>query len=344
MVVYYRFAGLVAVVGLVVNIILLFGIMSMFNFVLTLPGIAGIILTIGLAVDANVLIYERLREEMTAGKSLAGAVESAYNKAFSVIFDANATTLITAAILFWQASGPIKGFAVTLTVGIIASVFSAMVVTRTLFGWALQFGWIKRITMLHLINPEKQIDFMGRRRLWISISLAVILISMAGFALRGSRNFGVDFLGGDLLTLQPAQEVTVAQVRDALDLPAVRKSLVITKEVRGGQDGAAFHHHPQPEGYDRARSGYAAEEPAAGGLHHGRRTTRWAAWWAGNWRALRSGPSAWPCVGILLYVTIRFELSFAIGAWWRCCTMCSSPWACSPSAAMSFPSSWWARS
>ena len=126
---YYQFAGLVAVLGLVINIILLFGIMSMFNFVLTLPGIAGIILTIGLAVDANVLIYERLREEMSAGKPLGSAIEAAYNKAFSVIFDANATTLITAAILFWKSSGPVKGFAVTLTVGIIASVFSAMVVT-----------------------------------------------------------------------------------------------------------------------------------------------------------------------------------------------------------------------
>ena len=137
-VIYYRFAGLVAVAGLVINIILLLGAMAMFGFVLTLPGIAGVILTIGLAVDANVLIYERLREEMKAGKTLGGALNAAYDKAFTVIFDANATTLITAIILFWQASGPVKGFAVTLTVGIIASVFSAMIVTRTIFSWALK--------------------------------------------------------------------------------------------------------------------------------------------------------------------------------------------------------------
>src|SRR5437762_8833621 len=157
---YYRMAGIIAILGLLVNIALLFGAMSMFNFVLTLPGIAGIILTIGLAVDANVLIYERLREEMAAGKSLGAAIDAAYDKAFSVIFDANATTLITAAILFWTATGTIKGFAVTLTVGIIASVFCAMIVTRTLFGWAFEAGLIKRISMLHLISPEKHFDFL----------------------------------------------------------------------------------------------------------------------------------------------------------------------------------------
>ncbi|MGI8481508.1 MAG: protein translocase subunit SecD, partial [Chthoniobacterales bacterium] len=116
-VVYYRFAGLIANLALIVNIVLLMGALTMFNFVLTLPGIAGIILTIGMAVDASVLIYERLREELALGKSLKIAVQSAYEKAFSSIFDANVTTLITAAILFWKASGPVKGFAISLTLG-----------------------------------------------------------------------------------------------------------------------------------------------------------------------------------------------------------------------------------
>ena len=113
--IYYRFAGIVAFLGLLVNMIILFGAMAMFHFVLTLPGIAGIILTMGMAIDANVLIYERLREETAAGKSLSTAIEAAYDKAFSAIFDANVTTLITAVILFWQATGSVKGFAVTLT-------------------------------------------------------------------------------------------------------------------------------------------------------------------------------------------------------------------------------------
>src|SRR5467141_1119213 len=112
---YYRFAGIIACLALLVNIVLLLGALTMFRFVLTLPGIAGIILTIGLSVDASVLIYERLREELALGKTLKVAVQTAYEKAFSSIFDANVTTLITAAILFWKASGPVKGFAISLT-------------------------------------------------------------------------------------------------------------------------------------------------------------------------------------------------------------------------------------
>ena len=121
--IYYRLPGLVANLALLVNLILLIGALTMFRFVLTLPGIAGIILTIGLSVDASVLIYERLREEMALGKSLKVALETAYDKAFSSIFDANVTTLITAAILFWKATGPVKGFAISLMLGILASLF-----------------------------------------------------------------------------------------------------------------------------------------------------------------------------------------------------------------------------
>ena len=119
---------MIACLALLVNIVLLIGALTMFRFVLTLPGIAGIILTIGLAVDASVLIYERLREELALGKSLKVAVQAAYEKAFSSIFDANVTTLITATILFWKASGPVKGFAISLTLGILASLFTALIV------------------------------------------------------------------------------------------------------------------------------------------------------------------------------------------------------------------------
>lgn len=306
--VYYRFAGLIAIFGLIVNIVLLFGAMSMFNFVLTLPGIAGIILTIGLAVDANVLIYERLREEMAAGKSLGAAVDAAYDKAFSVIFDANATTLITAAILFLKASGPVKGFAVTLVVGIIASVFTAMIFTRTLFAWALSAGLIKRITMLHLISG-KNFDFLGRRFLWIGISLTVIAISIASFVLRGDRNFGIDFKGGDLLMLASKQPVSEAQVREKVEQlglgePTVQKLRAVDKEfisVRSPVDTSTrIEQHllkTMPE------AGFTVEQrDHVGSLVGGElaRTSMWALVLA--------------IVGILFYVTLRFEFSFAIGA------------------------------
>jgi SecD/SecF fusion protein len=132
--IYYRLVGIIANIALLINLLLLIGALTMFNFTLTLPGIAGIILTIGMAVDANVLIYERLREELALGKSLKAANQAAYDKAFSAIFDANVTTLITAVILFWQATGPIKGFAIALTLGILASMFTVLIVGRNVAG------------------------------------------------------------------------------------------------------------------------------------------------------------------------------------------------------------------
>src|SRR5204863_6698629 len=161
--VYYRFAGLVADVVLIINLILLMGAFKLIpgGVVLTLPGIAGIILTIGLSVDANVLIYERLREEMALGKSLKVAMQTAYEKAFSSIFDANVTTLITAIILFFYASGPVKGFAISLTFGILASLFTALIVGRNALEWLVDAGKVKKISMLHLIS-SKNIDFLGK--------------------------------------------------------------------------------------------------------------------------------------------------------------------------------------
>src|SRR2546423_7725236 len=192
--IYYRLPGLVASLALLVNLVLLVGALTMFRFVLTLPGIAGIILTIGLSVDANVLIFERLREEMALGKSLKVAMETAYQKAFSSIFDANVTTLITAAILFCKASGPVKGFAISLSLGIFASLFTALIVGRNALGWLVDSGRIKRISMLHLISSQN-INFLGKGFLACMCSLALILAGATSFYLRGEKNFGVDFRG-----------------------------------------------------------------------------------------------------------------------------------------------------
>src|SRR6202040_2350522 len=158
---YYRLAGLVANLALIINLILLIGALTMFRFVLTLPGIAGIILTIGLSVDASVLIYERLREEMALGKSLKVAVQTAYEKAFSSILDANVTTFITAVILFLNASGPVRGFAISLTFGILASLFTALIFGRNCLGWFVDTGRVTKISMLHLIS-SKNFNFLGK--------------------------------------------------------------------------------------------------------------------------------------------------------------------------------------
>ena len=304
---YYHLAGAIAIFGLLVNIVLLFGAMSMFNFVLTLPGIAGIILTIGLAVDANVLIYERLREEMAAGKSLVSAIDSAYSKAFTVIFDANATTLITAAILFWQASGPVKGFAVTLVVGIIASVFAAMVVTRTCFGWAIEAGLLKKITMLHLIRADKKFDFLGKRRLWISISLGVVLLGMVTFGIRGEKNFGIDFKGGDLLMLEAKNPVSEGQVRESLkslNLP----DLVIQKESEPALNKEYISIRSPYDTSDKVSAALSKAMPEAGFSEQVGKLV------GGELAKTSMIALGLGILGILFYVTVRFELSFAVGA------------------------------
>jgi len=311
-VIYYRFAGLVAVFGLVVNIVLLFGAMAMFGFVLTLPGIAGIILTIGLAVDANVLIYERLREELVTGKSLASSVEAAYDKAFSVIFDANATTLITAAILFMKASGPVKGFAVTLTAGIIASVFAAMIVTRTAFGWALETGFLKGVTLMHIPwITDKKHDFLGKRFLWIGISLSVIVISIVGFTIRGDKNFGIDFKGGDLLLLEPTKaQVYETEIRHALE------PLNLNPEIQKEHDAALS------KDYISIRSPFQTSEEIKTQLDKALPQAGFEVRQQDKVGKLVGGEMArnslialgLGMLGILIYVTIRFEFSFAIGA------------------------------
>lgn len=303
--IYYRFAGLIAVFGLLLNILLLFGAMAMFNFTLTLPGIAGIILTIGLAVDANVLIYERLREELAAGKSLPTALTAAYDRAFSAIFDANATTLITAIILFWQATGSVRGFAVTLTLGIIASMFSALLFTRTGFRWMVEKFGLAKIRMLD-IAPKRKFDFLGQR--WIALVISMIFIggSVAIFAVRGEKNFGIDFRGGDLLIVDSTKPVSIADARAALNDPAV----VIQFQREGAKEMLTFRSEQGTS--DAILAKLQKAFPDNGIVSFGQDTV-------GPQIGLEFAKSAFLAlalgmVGIFLYVTLRFEFSFALGA------------------------------
>ena len=306
---YYRLAGLIANVALLVNIILLFGAMTQFHFVLTLPGIAGIVLTIGMAIDANVLIYERLREEMAAGKGLRASLEGAYSKAFSSIFDANVTTLITSVILFALATGPVKGFAVTLTVGIICSLFSALLVTRNIFSWGLDNFGLKKLTMASIIPTHGTWDFMGRAKICIAASLAVIVLSAGAFAMRGKDNFGIDFRGGDLLVLSSQKPVTTQEVRDVLGSIKLAESTVQIESkdgkefinIRSDFDTSPAILKTLNEKFgDRALKVEKAEK--VGALVGGELARK-------SIYALLLG-----MVGIFIYVAVRFETSFAVGA------------------------------
>ena len=305
---YYRLAGCVALLGLLINIVILFGLMAMFHFVLSLPGIAGIILTIGLSVDANVLLYERLREELAAGKSLGAAIDGAYSKAFSAIFDANATTLITAGILFWQATGPVRGFSVTLMLGIIASLFSAILFTRTAFRWMMKFAGLKRLTMANLA-PRHQFDFLGKRVLAVVISVILIGGSLAFFAKRGVNNFGIDFRGGDLLVVDAQPTFSVAEARAALE-PLHLTEETIQQEQAGTQQMLAIRSAEDTSAkiFGTLKASFpdrkvtAAQQEKVGaqiGLEFAKKAL------------LAFGLGM---LGILIYVTLRFEFSFAVGA------------------------------
>jgi len=305
---YYRLAGCVALLGLLINIVILFGLMAMFHFVLSLPGIAGIILTIGLSVDANVLLYERLREELASGKSLGAAIDGAYSKAFSAIFDANATTLITAGILFWQATGPVRGFSVTLMLGIIASLFSAILFTRTAFRWMMKFAGLKRLTMANLA-PRHQFDFLGKRVLAVVISVILIGGSLAFFAKRGANNFGIDFRGGDLLVVDAQPTLSVAEARAALE-PLHLTEETIQQEQAGTQQMLAIRSAEDTSAkiFGTLKASFpdrkvtAAQQEKVGaqiGLEFAKKAL------------LAFGLGM---LGILIYVTLRFEFSFAVGA------------------------------
>ena len=306
--VYYKIPGLIANLALIINLILLIGALTMFHFVLTLPGIAGIILTIGLSVDANVLIYERLREEMALGKSLKVALNTAYEKAFSSIFDANVTTLITAAILFWKATGPVKGFAISLTLGILASLFTALIVGRNCLGWLVDTGRLKRISMLHLISAQN-INFLGKGFIACMCSLALLLAGAFAFYQRGERNFGVDFRGGDLITLSAPGKIDIGPVRGALK-PIGLADASIQESTQVGRSYITIRTPLNTS--DKVEKQIMQTLPGSGFRVEG--SERVGALVGGELAKNSLIALGLGILGILIFVTFRFELAFAVGA------------------------------
>jgi SecD/SecF fusion protein len=204
MLIYYRFSGLVAVISLMLNLILTLSAMLMINATFTLPGIAGIVLTIGMAVDANVLIYERMREEISKGSSVRMAIQNGFQKAFSTIFDSNVTTLMTAVILFVIGTDQVKGFAVTLIIGLGLSMYTALFVGRLIFDIAERRRWLTKVSMSRLIG-DTSFDFLKHQFLWAAISLVVIVAGLAAFFSRGTDNYDIDFTGGTMVSFQTTE-------------------------------------------------------------------------------------------------------------------------------------------
>ncbi len=217
MIFYYNRAGFIADFALIINIFFLFGVLASFGAVLTLPGIAGIVLTLGMAVDANVIIYERIKEEVRAGKGIRLAIGDGYKNAYSAIIDGNVTTLLTGIVLYVFGSGPVQGFATTLIIGILSSLFSAIFISRLIFTWALnknfEVNFANKITENTLANAK--FDFLKARKLGYVISSSIIILGIASLALNG-LSYGVDFSGGRTYVVRFDQDVNTAEIRNAL--------------------------------------------------------------------------------------------------------------------------------
>lgn len=237
MVFYYKQGGIIANVALVLNILLLLGVLAMFGATLTLPGIAGILLTAGMAVDANILIFERMREEKARGADAKQVIEIAYDRAFWTIFDSHVTTLVTGLVLYWTGTGPIRGFAVTLIIGISISLFTSLFVTKMIYGWLGANDKLPPVNFRHLIeNPH--FDFMAFYPKAVAISLILINIGFIAFLGRGSHKYGIDFTGGTVLELRLKAPMEKADLDKRLEAADIKdyESQRVGEAVPGGRD------------------------------------------------------------------------------------------------------------
>jgi SecD/SecF fusion protein len=307
MIVYYHRCGLLATIAMIVNLIILLGVMCSIGTTLTLPGIAGIVLTVGMAVDANVLIYERLREEMATGKSLKGAIAAAYDRAFGTIFDSHSTTLISAIILIYMGTGPVKGFGVTLTIGVALSLFTALVVTRLIFDFLFARGWLNKIGMLHIIKAPHW-DFMRWAVPAFATSWLIILIGMGWGIHRGHNVMGIDFAGGDAITMAFKQRVDAQDIRKTVE-PIAGESQI---QYQKGADQDTLQ-IVTPDGKSTAVEQALQKAFPDAGFHVVGRDH------VGGTVGVEIQKSAviaafLSLFGILIYVAFRYEFSFSVGA------------------------------
>lgn len=325
---YYMLPGLIANLSLVFVLVLLpVGMVVSAGFLgvisgsleggtvnlptLTLYGIAGIVLTVGMAVDANVLTFERMREEWKVGKSVSGAINAGYNKAFSTILDANVTTLLTAAILFWQGSGPIRGFAITLSAGILVSMFIVLVMTRLFFNTLADGNMIKSLKMMSIpFLQNANFNFLAGRKIAMILSILVIAGTWGRFVQKGDANLGVDFTGGTVMSFEFEQKQDRAVVQGALAAVGFDSAKVAYESDMHGQE------------FLEIKVGASGEdaEPALNAVKA----------LAGNYKDVKNdsvgsqigkelktkGITAIlaALVGIIIYISIRFEFAFAMGA------------------------------
>ena len=254
--IYYMTCGLIADGALIMNIVLLVGVLGLLGAALTLPGVAGILLTVGMAVDANVLIFERIREEYSSGKGMRVSLRNGYDRAYSTIIDANVTTLLTAIILYLVGTGPVRGFAITLSAGIVFSMFTALFVTRLVLETLIAKEWLKEFKMFSIVG-EPEIPFSSKRRVAYVVSAVVLVVGLGFFFGRGRALYDIDFTGGSLAYLSLPQNTEVDTVRDRVNEAGFDRAQVQEVEGAAGAEGiqkAAFAVRVKGAGVKRGQS------------------------------------------------------------------------------------------
>ncbi|MDR0740515.1 MAG: protein translocase subunit SecD [Puniceicoccales bacterium] len=309
MVAYYRTSGWVAVISVLANALIVLGLMAMIGATMTLPGVAALILTVGMGVDSNILIFERMREELALGKRMRTALAAGYDKAFSTIFDANITTLLSAFILIWIGTGPVRGFGVILAIGIFATMFCALVLSRALMAILIDFGF-ENILKKHS-GEVRKFDFLGKQKIASIVSLVVVGLGLLAFVIRGNGIYGIDFTGGDEMTLQFTEKLNTNDIERLAKETGIgevgtvyRKNIkdsgeVLCLQTKEGKGKSLFQ--ALNKQYPQAQL-KIIHESSIGSSMSGK--IKWNAF-LGVMASL---------LMILIYIALRFEIGFGIGA------------------------------
>jgi SecD/SecF fusion protein len=310
MIAFYTIGGVVAAIGMAVNVLITLGIMASFGATLSMPGIAGIVLTLAMSVDANILIFERMREEMRVGKSLSAALEAGFDKAWSAIFDSNVTTFFVAMIMYFLGTGPVKGFGLTLGIGIFSTMFAAVVVSKLLMEAVIHTGTIKKLRMFSVLQDTK-FDFLKFAKPAFITSWVIVLIGAATVAYKGSDIYGIDFKGGDMVTLTYDTRLDVGALRGAAEKAGFEEATFAYQKSLGAEEEMLKATVPFDEGAKLVTSLQSAFPQAnielAGQSRIGPSVGEEI-----QWNALQA--IFWSLVLITGYVAFRFEFGYGMGA------------------------------
>jgi len=312
MITYYTVGGIISVFTLAINLVVILGVMANIGATLTLPGLAGIVLTVGMAVDANILIYERMREELNLGKSMKAALVAGFDKALWTILDAHITQLSICAVMIWLGTGPIKGFGVTLAIGVFSTLFSVLITGRLIMNFLIEGNVVTKFPMLHLFSNVKA-DWVKISKPAFIISWSIVLIGLVAVFVRSDKMLGIDFTGGDQVTLafDATHKISVADIRATANAagitdinPAYETALGTTKEtlkIETAYGKAGTLVTALEKAYPQAKLETTGE--SAIGPTIGKEIAK---------NALLSVSLG--LLAILLYIAFRFEFGFGVGA------------------------------